>query len=209
MDIKTPPNTPITALLAGEVSDISAPLWGKQLGIELYNLYNGIPYMAYLHLSAIEPSLQLGSSIEVGQLIGWSGGATTPEQYVGTSNPTGANFLDAPDMSSQPQTGIAFMRGPVYGSGKGWTPAPDPTLDPTSLIWRALAASNTWHSIVTAPFNSGIAKSWRERYHNGILMPPPTTQESPSFNWSGQPVIVQEFGPYRCEWDGSVHWYRY
>lgn len=212
MDVQTPPNTPVTALLSGEVVSITSPTWGKQIGIELDESYNGIPYLAYLHLSAIQPGIVVGTRISTGDVIGYSGGCNTPEQYAGTMNPTGENFLNTPDMSSQPQTGIALSRGPIYGSGPGWVQFPpvDHQLDPTSLIWKARAAYATWNSLLQLDFSTGIASSWRELYHRGQLMPPPIHGEVSGFDWDGSAIQIQEFSAMRCEWrEGKAHWYQY
>lgn len=145
MDVAPPPNCPVTALLPGTVCDLSAPSWGKQVGLQLDTPYNGVPYMAYLHLSAINPQLVIGGHVDTGDLIGWVGGATQASQYAGTANPTGQNFLNAPIMSSQIQVGIALMRGPVYGDGSGWVSFPpiDMSLDPTQIILDAVRSLMT------------------------------------------------------------------
>lgn len=213
LDVQTPPNTPVTALLSGEVTTLSSPSWGKQVCLQLDKPYNGIPYMAYLHLSAINPSLAIGQRVSIGDIIGWSGGCTSLVQYQGTSNPTGQNFLNSPDMSSQAQTGIALMRGPEYGTGLGWSKFPpvDWSLDPSDLLYKTRAAWNTWHAILSLPYDTGIAKSWQDLYHNGELMPPPTSQEYISNDWTGSRIVVQEFGGHRAEFypSGETNWYKY
>lgn len=141
LDVGPPANYPVTALLAGTIVDISAPIWGKQVGVQLDHPYNGIPYMAFLHLSAVNPALRKDQHVSVGDLIGWVGGATDEAQYAGTSNPTGHNFVNDPSQSSQIQVGVALMRGPVYGQGAGWVDfiahGVDWSLDPTQLILDA------------------------------------------------------------------------
>ena len=143
LTVLAPPNMPVTSIISGTISDISAPSWGKQVGIKLDTPINGIPYFHYLHLSATNPKLALGGRINAGDLIGWVGGANTASQYQGTTNPTGSNFLDDPSMSSQVQVGIALMNGPAYG-GPGWQNFPpiDMNLDPTPTLQ---AARNTFN----------------------------------------------------------------
>lgn len=138
MDVKPPPNWPVFALLPGTISDISAPSWGKQVCLKLDTPYNGIPYMGYLHLSATNPALSVGQHIDGGTLVGWTGGGNSEADYLGTSNPTGSNFVNTTGMSSQTQAGIALHRGPAYG-GVGWEQFPpiDTALDPTPLIQQA------------------------------------------------------------------------
>jgi len=211
MDLATPPNTPITNLLPGIISSIDAPTWGITVGIQLHQPYNGIPYFAYLHMAAANPVLSVGSHVNVGDLIGWSGGCTDAAQYDGTSNPTGSNFLDDPSQSSQPQTGLALMRGSEYG-GIGWENFPpiDWQLDPTSIVWRARAAILKWSQGVNPAFHGGIGTSWFTRYLYGQVMPPATTGEYNSENWGGAPIIVREFGAMWAEWlNGNANWYHY
>src|SRR6516165_6662936 len=59
LDIPAPPNHPVTALLPGKIVSITKPPpdWGEQIGVELDEKVNGIPFMAYLHLSAVNPEL--------------------------------------------------------------------------------------------------------------------------------------------------------
>ncbi|MGH8397496.1 MAG: hypothetical protein ACRETA_04535 [Gammaproteobacteria bacterium] len=142
MDVATIPNTTVTALLAGTLTDISEPIWGKQVCLKLDEAINGVDFMGYLHLAAVNPLLNVGQHIAAGTVLGWSGGCTQSSQYGSTYNPTGTNFLNAISQSSQPQTGIALMYGPVYGSGAGWNMSlnPDPKLDPTSIVKAAIAA---------------------------------------------------------------------
>lgn len=220
LDVATPPNTTITTLLPGTIASITSPTWGIQVGIHLDSPYHNIPYMAYLHLSAVRPGLSIGEHVNAGDTLGWSGGCTNASQYAGTSNPTGHNFLDTPDQSSQPQTGIALMYGPEYGVGAGWTPQPDPALDPTQILtttrsqpFRLKSAADCWHSTAhlfggTSPnYMSGIALAWQQLYSAGKKPGPPLTPEYGSVNWSGKAIRVQEFANTRCEWDGQAHWY--
>lgn len=138
MDVKAPPNEPITALLPGTVSSINTQVpWGEQIGIQLDTPWKGIAYMAYLHMAAVNPALRVGSRVRAGDIVGWAGGATSAAQYAGTSNPTGHNFVNDPSQSSQTQIGFALMRGPAYGIGAGWTQRPDPALDPTGILQAA------------------------------------------------------------------------
>jgi hypothetical protein len=138
LDVKPPPNYPVRAVKSGVVSDVSSPPWGKQVGVLLDTPINGVPNMAYLHLSAVRADLKVGMRVAAGDLLGWVGGATTTAQYLGTTNPTGANFLNTPDMSSQAQVGLALMRGDAYG-GAGWEKFPpvDWALDPTPTLDQA------------------------------------------------------------------------
>lgn len=231
MDVRTPPNTPITALIPGHITDISEPSWGKQVCLQVGGL--PAPYMAYLHLSAVHPALAPGSPVNEGQLIGWSGGCSNPAQYAGTSNPTGQNFCDASSQSSQPQTGIALMNGPIYGQGAGWkqfpVPLPNPlppdiaALNPMPLIQRAIQQAQTaqyqevalqsmWSAVLGAVRNpTGIFNSWLQQAKAGNFYGPAISQEiTGGKTWNGTPCIRQFFLAGWCEWiDSFPHWYKY
>lgn len=183
MDVATPPNTPITALVDGVITDISAPTWGKQVCLQIEGF--AASFMAYLHLAAVHPALRLGDRVKKGVIIGWSGGCTLPSQYSGTSNPTGQNFLNSPEMSSRPQVGIALMYGPVYGQGVGWTVFPpiDEKLNPMPLLqkvsaivqvdYQASALRTMWDAILPGiPTGTGIYKSWYGKAQQGVFFGP-------------------------------------
>jgi len=135
MDVQTPIGTPVTCITPGKVVDLGSPPWGKTIGVQLDQPWNGIPYFAYLHLGAVNPLLRIGTRIKLGDLLAYSGGANSIAMLGGHINtPFGVQFLNDSSQSSQPQTGLALMRGPSYGSGAGWTTRPDPALDPTPLL---------------------------------------------------------------------------
>ena len=198
LDVGAPPNYPVTALLPGVVSSITAPPWGRQVGIHLDSAYNGIPYLSFLHLSAVHPSLKIGSHVGPGDLIGWVGGASDPAQYAGTSNPTGQNFLNDPSQSSRVQVGIALMRGPEYGVGAGWVEWPVPAiphfadpLNPTSIIAMALQFHKAWFS-TPAAWYSGIHKfvfsAFMERKVSACF---PLQAENPNNDWDLRSIQFQ------------------
>lgn len=221
-DLAAPPNCPVTLLRSGTITDISTPTWGKQVCLKLDQPVNGVAYMAYLHLSAVSPSIHLNDHVEQGTLIGWVGGANSASQYEGTSNPTGMNFLNTPLMSSRVQVGIALMRGPVYGEGGGWDPI-DSSLDPMPLIVAAAAAwkSNPWATPfqeqnwkdmwgTAYPQTTGIALWHADEYRDGRFHGPPTDAEALAFTDRGQSVIRQKFaGGFVLDQGGSKTWYPY
>jgi len=173
MDVSPPPNYPVTNLLPGTISSISSPSWGKAVGLKLDVPLGDVAYWSFLHLSAVNPALQVGQHLNTGDLVGWVGGATSQSQYNGTSNPTGQNFLNDPSQSSQVQVGFALMRGPEYGVGSGWETFPpiDKTLDPTEIINAAIqkvlgspdfvyqSALDTWNASAKLPQWNGAAPS--------------------------------------------------
>jgi hypothetical protein len=134
MDLALPVDTPITALRAGTIVDLSSPAWGRQVGVALAQPVNNVPYMSYLHLDAINPALQMGQHVEAGDLIGWSGGENSVP--AGASNPTNTHFTNPLTQSSQSQIGLSLQYGPKYGSGAGWVSNPEghPELNPSVLL---------------------------------------------------------------------------
>ena len=143
LDIPAPPNYPVTALLPGKIISITKPPpdWGEQIGVELDEKFNGIPNMAYLHLSAVNLELAVGQHISKDHLIGWVGGANTEAQYAGTSNPTGRNFTNSSFSSSNVQVGVALMRGKEFGKTdfNKWPPI-EWELNPSQIIYDARKA---------------------------------------------------------------------
>jgi Peptidase family M23 len=173
LDIGAPPNYPVTALLPGTLVSITEPPppWGKQVGIQLDTPYNGIPFMAYLHLSAVNPALAAGQPVSKGDLIGWVGGANDESQYAGTSNPTGDNFPNDLNESSQVQVGVALMRGPEYGITEFYKWQPKGTrpveweLDPTQIILDAIKGEDDMLQISNPFAAANFTQIAEERWH--------------------------------------------
>lgn len=220
MTFLTPPNILITQIADGIVTDISAPSWGKQVCIKLDKPINGHDYFGILHLSAVNPALKPGDRMKIGDLVGWSGGCNTDEEYKGTSNPTGQNFCNTYNMSSQPQVGIALHDGPAYG-GLGWKVFPpiDTSLNPMPVIvqmqetrvvpaipvdtGKLKQAYLCWHANDkylmalhgAIPVDAGPEYNlWHEAYMNDV--------------WLGYPTVP---GPAWCNWgnkDGTVFFFQ-
>ena len=138
LDVKPPPNYPVTSIARGDISDISSPTWGRQVGVKLDVPIGGHDYFTHLHLSAVNPTLAVGKHVAYGDLLGWVGGANNIAQYLNTNNPTGHSFVGSSNMSSQIQVGIALHDGPSYG-GIGWVNFPpiDNSLDPSIVLETA------------------------------------------------------------------------
>lgn len=227
LDVQPPPNYPVTAIASGVICDISSPSWGMQVGVKFDTPRYGKQYMAYLHLSAVNPALSIGSHVNFGDSIGWVGGGTQASDYNGTTNPTGSNFLNSPVMSSQIQVGIALMNGPIYGSGAGWVQFPpiDTSLDPTPLLKLAISGSpqppvpppvpsgmeqqmlDVWNYLAdnSATWDSGIAGVFKQLYPLYNLGCPFNAANSPNgekstVDWNDVPVQLREFAY------GSVTW---
>lgn len=157
MDLKTPMDTEITFLLPGTITNISSPSWGKQVCVKLDTPWKGVPFMAYLHLDAVNPGLHENMHVDAGTVVGWSGGENNAGQIGGHTNPTGQHFIDSSAMSSGPQIGIALMNGPIYGSGMGWISNPEghPELNPEPLIQAAEAGNLSM--IDSSQFSFGLS----------------------------------------------------
>jgi len=60
----------------------------------------------------------------------------------------------------------------------------------------------------TAPYTTGIAVAWQDKYKQGKNYGPPVCTEINSVNWDNKPIKVQLFvSGVRAEWDGSCHWF--
>jgi len=90
-------HTPITALFGGTVVEAQRTNWGNGLSsgglVEiLTNLQGkGQEGSYYLHLDTIDPGVKVGSHVDVGQLLGLSGG-----QLYGGNWPTSRAYSDGP-----------------------------------------------------------------------------------------------------------------
>lgn len=136
VDLGTPLNTPMTAIFSGTVTDVSgfAPSgsgtstsgWGGQVTWKLDNPSpaHGAPYEYVIHLNALNPALKIGSHLNSGDLVGWTGGEI-PGQTT-TPAPTGQYTIDNPTYSTGQHTEIGLAYGPQFGTGLGYD-NPDPS----------------------------------------------------------------------------------
>lgn len=78
-DVGTPPETPLTAPLAGTVTDIGYFDWGGQVTIKVDDPSQNAGYKDYflIHLDALNPYLAVGQHVNVGDFLGYSGGENT------------------------------------------------------------------------------------------------------------------------------------
>lgn len=78
-DVETPPDTPITAPLAGTITQGGYFDWGGQWTIKVDNpsAINGHRDYFVIHLDALNPNLKVGQHIEQGTFLGYSGGETS------------------------------------------------------------------------------------------------------------------------------------
>lgn len=84
-------HTPITDLLGGSVTDVSYHPWGGQVGILSSLPGQGSFITYYQHLDTIDPSIQVGSNVLAGQLLGLSGG-----QLSGGLHPNSPQYSSGP-----------------------------------------------------------------------------------------------------------------
>lgn len=221
---RCPPNTPITSIVNGIITDISAPSWGKQVTVKMdIGPINGHAFFAMLHFAAINPVLSIGQELKIDDLVGWSGGCNSPNQYSGTSNPTGENFLNSYTMSSMPQIGIALCDGQAYG-GLGWKKFPpiDMSLSPQPVIdryhqlksiqkpdYRRIQFEKTFTAVFPdVDVNSGIAGLAYQSYLNGHDKGPALSREFHSPNWQGTDCVMQVFAGGLYHWNnGNGEWF--
>ena len=81
-------------------------------------------------------------------------------------------------------------------------------------INQLTAALMRWNSVLkntvagSAPTGSGIYQAWLADYIQGKYHGPPQSHEYDSVDWSGNPIIIQEFAYGWCEWiNGAPNWY--
>jgi hypothetical protein len=126
-DFNTPLFTPITALLPGTISGMQNDVdYGLTVTWKLDTPHNGVPYMYAIHLAALAPGIQIGTHINVGTVLGYSGGAT-PESLAGDlantpyQLPAGlSNYLDGPQSSGGAHVEVGFTYNSNYGTGPGF-----------------------------------------------------------------------------------------
>ena len=50
---------------------------------------------------------------------------------------------------------------------------------------------------------SGIYSAWHNLYVAGKQLGPATSYEYNSIDWGGNPIVCQDFGSWRCEWQNG------
>lgn len=71
-------------------------------------------------------------------------------------------------------------------------------------------AEDYWNALgVDAPYDTGIAEAWRDKYKAGEIYGPAMGKEIDSVDWKGNPIKAQMFPRGRCEWhrDTGAKWY--
>lgn len=153
-------------------------------------------------------------------------GAETGFVYAGseavpyTWAPTGNHCIVATCILPSGNFGVrdmaALANGNLPGTLQEYDNSKMDLISATAIIpsWKKMnpnitqAATDTWNATgLSLPQTTGIGRDWTAKYESGILMPPPTTKEFATVNWSGKSIVAQIFGPLRCEWDGSPHWF--
>lgn len=140
-NVEVPDGYPITALLSGVVTGInspdgSVPAWGAAITIKLDQPINSLAtHTAYIHLSSIASGLAVGSRVNAGDVIGYSGGA----RAAGTQ---------------KVPIGFALYAGDIYGYGPQWSQdLGNASLNPTSV----LDAAKNGNLTVNTGGGSGLA----------------------------------------------------
>lgn len=144
-DLETPPDTPMTAILAGTVTDVGYYPWGGQITWQLDNpsAAHGVPYEYIIHLDAINPQIKKGSHLDAGTFLGYSGGELPGQVGNAPQLPVGySHHATDPQYSTGWHEEIGLTYGPVYGTGSGYiNTAQHPEANPDFLLTQASAQS--------------------------------------------------------------------
>lgn len=173
-----PSSYPLAAILPGVVTGINTPgssaipPFGAVITIELDKPLNSIAtHYAMLHLARVQPGLQVGSSVAVGDIIGYGGANQTQG-------------------SASAPVGFALYPGDYYGFGTEWnryinTPSkiPDARLDPTSVL--KAAATGSLNNIVLFTSNKQAQNSLVGNTANGFKVLPVGPLLEPNENVTG------------------------
>lgn len=137
-DLETPPDTPMTAILPGTVTDVGYYPWGGQVTWKLDNPSeaHNFGYEYIIHLDAINPAIRVGTHLNSGDFLGFSGGANSQAQLqAGKPLPPGySHHLTDPAYSTGWHEEIGLYAGPQFGYGPEWSNPPDPAENPDFLI---------------------------------------------------------------------------
>lgn len=168
-DVGTPPETPLTAPLAGTITDLGYFDWGGQVTVKVDDPSKNSGYKDYflIHLDAINPYLAVGQHVNAGDFLGYSGGENT------LADP---RLRPLPLGLSHHITQPAHSTGPHLDIGVGNTPDASWDLSKAAsdaLVYQALANN--------LPFGTGQGS-------------PQTTTPPPG----GGSIICQMF-PWACQ----------
>lgn len=158
-DLETPPDTPMTAILPGTVTDVGYYPWGGQITWKLDNPSeaHNFGYEYIIHLDAINPAIKVGTHLNAGDFLGYSGGANSPSQLqAGKPLPPGySHHLDSPTYSTGWHEEIGLYGGPRFGYGSAWNNPPDPAENPDFLLSYARMMNLPSGDALSPPSGSG------------------------------------------------------
>lgn len=142
-DLETPPDTPMTAILPGTVTDVGYYPWGGQITWHLDNPSDAHNFRSeyIIHLDAINPAIRVGTHLAAGDFLGFSGGENSPAQVqAGKPLPPGySHHLSSSQYSTGWHEEIGLYAGSQFGYGPAWNSPPDPAENPDFLISYAQA----------------------------------------------------------------------
>lgn len=153
VDLATPFHTPITALYAGQVRWAGRTQWacgssGGEVTIVCNVPGHGVLTSYYLHLD--QANVKVGDTVQVGQVIGLSGGQLSGGQW---------------PVVNCPSRGDVYSTGPhtEFGFNAPWVSGPGQNIDPTFAILQArsgsLPATSPGGSYQIATTGTGASKS--------------------------------------------------
>lgn len=77
VDIGCPLGTPVTAPVAGQITGAQCHAWGIQVDIRFTNAAGETMTVSFLHLMALAPGVKAGEVVQVGALLGYTGGVSS------------------------------------------------------------------------------------------------------------------------------------
>lgn len=157
VDVGTPVDTPITAPLAGTITDIGYFDWGGQVTIKVDDpsAINGYKDYFVIHLDALNPYLATGQHIDAGTFLGYSGGQTSNAGLPPTAPGGLAHHVTLPSHSTGPHLDIGVTNS-----------------DTGSLVDNSQAAFAASNKLVRLAMD-GLVYGTQDVYGTGAGAPPP------------------------------------
>lgn len=169
IDIGVPYGTTITSPFSGVITAIQQDPWGGTITMKLNGMpswYQGLPQVfGYVtHLDTFASGLKVGSTVNIGDVIGTSGG-----QVTGGNMPSGS-------YSTGPHIELGFTSGPAFGHGSAFQTGPnsDPLLNPTQyylgLITNGITGGAVSAGATTVGNTAGSILSFLQSILNGDFL---------------------------------------
>lgn len=136
VDIGCPLGTPVTAPVTGQIVGASCHAWGIQVDIKFTSASGETLVVSFLHLMQLAPGIAAGQVVQVGTVLGYTGGVSsgvpcpTARKYStgahlhlelthGSIPPYTTYNPRSPDTSSYPMNPLAFLTSIKSSMGTG------------------------------------------------------------------------------------------